>query len=1198
MKNFHFLKIFKKGLFIGMLCFSILGVAQTPTEIYFSNFAAAMNDATHSVTAAGTCATGSFKTGAPTWATGQSGYFESTGSAGNTTVTFTPALTVASCGANAGTIVVKWGAGSNRPLNLTIGSGSAIKIDEVASSAERNIVRTATYTIPAGTTSIPSIKFSSSGGGQVFVFSVQVNSCLNIPSLILNPTSLSGFTYAENYGPSAEQSFSISGTNLTAGNITITAPTGYEVKTTGTFGSSATIAASAGTLAATTVYVRLAAGQTENTSITGDISVSGAGVTTAQKVALTGSVTGAPTLVFTPNPLPTLSYIEGQGPSATQTIYISGTNLPAGDINISPGNIHASLSASGPFAFVGLTIPGFSGGTLAPTPIYVQLPAGKPAGSYSASSYISASITGTSSIVYQTGNVFFTADVLPAPTTPTLLVNPTSLTGLDYVFGNGPSVPQSFSISGALLTAGAAITITALTNFEVSTSQLGTYAPTASIPNTAGGTLPATSVYVRLAAGKAINPYTGNITVTGGGAAATHTVGLTGAVTPAPLSIPTLGSPSAATETGFTAAWNSVANAVGYIINVYQNGTFVKAVNALQSETFKAIAGLQSSTTYTYKVIAVGNGVNYVNSAESLLSSPITTLMPSVVITSPCGNNMISRYHTDFSDWGTVSGGSSSGDYATIPSGGGAGFIIQGGVSVSSSGMISANSGRTAEFPSFNFINGGNVTFVVEVGSSNRNLILRPIESGMTWSLTPNGGTTTTGSGNSVALAKNATYTVTYTYPASFNGNKTLILEVPQTSTVKGITVCSNPGTTPIITTTPMPNVQQSMSAPIGGNTDMKVIQIKGFNLTGDVTLSVEGDYAGYFSLSTETMDMTSAMAGTNLGITYTSSSLSSIHDAKLKISSPGAADVYVPLMGVSLPITGTTPVILASDEPISFVASRINTQTLKLNVAGVNLTGDITATISGIDKNFFSPQIQTITKLNATGGTTISITYTGDIYVNIHEALLTLSSPGAQDVRINLFGETTEFRPEMYSIRFMVSPSGSGIIKQSLAGTSFKKGTVLTVTATPEPGYKLVRWNDGLGGTSLVRNFTMNSDKGTIIVYFEKGTTSPPPPTNGDFNVYPPTNIAQTSMNISWDAVTGANSYIVTVYDEDGNVVGSPLAGFTITNTILSGLTPNTLYKYGVTAVMPNPIDNKTTLIIGPFRTLQVANPTYNCGQ
>jgi hypothetical protein len=95
--------------------------------------------------------------------------------------------------------------------------------------------------------------------------------------------------------PSAEQSYTVSGINLT-GDIVITAPTDFEISTTsgGGFGSSLTLLQSDGSVAATPIYVRFNRA-TEGTS-GGDITHASAGATT-QNIAVSGEASTAPTTV-------------------------------------------------------------------------------------------------------------------------------------------------------------------------------------------------------------------------------------------------------------------------------------------------------------------------------------------------------------------------------------------------------------------------------------------------------------------------------------------------------------------------------------------------------------------------------------------------------------------------------------------------------------------------------------------------------------------------------------------------------------------------------------------------------------------------------------------------------------------------------------------------------------------------------------
>ena len=116
-------------------------------------------------------------------------------------------------------------------------------------------------------------------------------------------SSLSGFDYNVGSGPSASQTFTISGSNI-PDTLLVTAPTDFEVSLDGSsWGSSKRINvivksnSNAGTLSSTTVYVRLAAGKSAG-NYSGNVSVAiencnaSTGVT-PKTVAVSGTVTAA-----------------------------------------------------------------------------------------------------------------------------------------------------------------------------------------------------------------------------------------------------------------------------------------------------------------------------------------------------------------------------------------------------------------------------------------------------------------------------------------------------------------------------------------------------------------------------------------------------------------------------------------------------------------------------------------------------------------------------------------------------------------------------------------------------------------------------------------------------------------------------------------------------------------------------------------
>lgn len=119
---------------------------------------------------------------------------------------------------------------------------------------------------------------------------VQVTSA-SIPTLLATPSSLSGFSYLVGSGPSAPQSFSVSGTHLDGSGATITAPANFEVSQLqgGTYGPTITLAAYDGAL--TEIWVRLAEGLSAN-PYSGNVAVAGGGATTTN-VEVSGIVIAA-----------------------------------------------------------------------------------------------------------------------------------------------------------------------------------------------------------------------------------------------------------------------------------------------------------------------------------------------------------------------------------------------------------------------------------------------------------------------------------------------------------------------------------------------------------------------------------------------------------------------------------------------------------------------------------------------------------------------------------------------------------------------------------------------------------------------------------------------------------------------------------------------------------------------------------------
>jgi len=211
----------------------------------------------------------------------------------------------------------------------------------------------------------------------------------------------------------------------------------------------------------------------------------------------------APTITLTPTTLSGLNYVQGSGPSANQTFTCEGTNLTNDILLTAPTNYEISENAGGPFG-TDITLTQTSG-SVALTTIYVRLMAGLPAGNYNSETVTATSTGATSKTVTLSGTV----------SGPIITITPTTLSGLEYDYGAGPSNFDDFAVSGTSLTAD--ILLTAPSNYEIATASGGPYGSTLTLTQS-GGVVNSTTIYVRLKAGLAVGNYNQNVTATSTGA--------------------------------------------------------------------------------------------------------------------------------------------------------------------------------------------------------------------------------------------------------------------------------------------------------------------------------------------------------------------------------------------------------------------------------------------------------------------------------------------------------------------------------------------------------------------------------------------------------------------------------------------------------------------------------------------------------
>lgn len=208
---------------------------------------------------------------------------------------------------------------------------------------------------------------SSTGATNVVVaLSGDVNPA--VPQLTVTPNTLSGFSYSSGSGPSAESSFDVSGLFLTS-NVMVTSATGnYELSlTSGSgFSSSVSLSPTAGTLATTTVYVRLAAGLADgnydevidvtSTGVTGIVNVSGTVASLTNALILTGIVDG-PLTGGTPKAIEI--YVAQD--VADLSAFGVARAVNGGGSNAAPGFVFPAVPATaGDFIYVATEQPNFN----------------------------------------------------------------------------------------------------------------------------------------------------------------------------------------------------------------------------------------------------------------------------------------------------------------------------------------------------------------------------------------------------------------------------------------------------------------------------------------------------------------------------------------------------------------------------------------------------------------------------------------------------------------------------------------------------------------------------------------------------------------------------------------------------------------------------------------------------------------------
>jgi len=190
------------------------------------------------------------------------------------------------------TDVTSYGIEYSTTSGFTPGTGT-----QVASTNLSGTTYSSTLSGLAATTTYYYIAYAVTASGTLYGTESSFITTAVVSTPTLTASALTGFGIICVGSTSSANTFEISGSNLTAGDITVGPVDGYTFSTsaTGTYTATLTISQTGGTLAATTVYVQFT--PTEAIDYNGDIAISGGGASST--VAVSGAGTTSTLTVTT-----------------------------------------------------------------------------------------------------------------------------------------------------------------------------------------------------------------------------------------------------------------------------------------------------------------------------------------------------------------------------------------------------------------------------------------------------------------------------------------------------------------------------------------------------------------------------------------------------------------------------------------------------------------------------------------------------------------------------------------------------------------------------------------------------------------------------------------------------------------------------------------------------------------------------------
>ena len=330
----------------------------------------------------------------------------------------------------------------------------------------------------------------------------------------------------------------------------------------------------------------------------------------------------------------------------------------------------------------------------------------------------------------------------------------------------------------------------------------------------------------------------------------------------------------------------------------------------------------------------------------------------------------------------------------------------------------------------------------------------------------------------------------------------------------------------------------------IVGNPVTETINVKGYNLVGDVALSISGDNA--FSLSTTSISMAQATNGVDVTVTYNPAAVGA-HEATITLTSTDAPDVTVKLNGTA---------DLEVYDPVMLEATNITATSFKATWTDETPAENVESYTLYVSNEPFKPAVALLDSIDWTSNNNVPAGWTAEglNYYGSNSACY-LSSYGDNYVKsktydLNGYDKVTVMvYTEPYgSNNTMTVATSVGSKKVNLTGSSFYWVTFvldcassdyvkLTSTGLPDMRYMKVYAGDATA-SQLKASETGDETYRIITGITDKSYTVTGLTENGSFYFYVVANYIDGGMgNSNVEEVTLSSSSLLGDVNRDGEV-------------------------------------------------------------